>query len=420
MPFGEKILAYQKEMLQDIHELLQIRSVSATDKQAASQALEWILARAERMGFRTKNIQGIAGHVEYGDGKELAAVLAHVDVVPAGEGWSVEPYALTEKDGRLYGRGLVDDKGAAVVALYCLKALKDNGIIPQRRIRLIFGAAEEIGMHDMEVYFAEEEMPAMAFTPDSEYGICCCEKGILQLEISAPANDSTILPSFHAGTAVNAVPAKAEAVLDKETLSIVGKAAHASTPELGINAAAQLIQSLPETSLNSLCRFLHDTIGMETDGRSLGIACLDEPSGALTVNLGKVAIDDQHCHAYLDIRYPVTADFTMLLKTVGKKAAPYGLKVGLHSHEAPLFVERDAPVIKILQKAYQAVTGTEANLYATGGGTYARTLKNNGVAFGPVFADDPAHIHDTDESMKKTNFLLHAQICLEAIYGLAT
>ena len=172
MFFGEKISDYKNDILHDIDELIKIKSISSTDKNAAAEALNYILGRAEQMGFKTKNIDNVAGHAEFGEGKELSAVLVHVDVVPAGDGWSVEPYQLTEKDGRLYGRGIVDDKGSAVIALYCLKAMKDSGVKPNRRIRVIFGAGEEIGMNDMQTYFNSEEMPSMAFTPDSDYGIC--------------------------------------------------------------------------------------------------------------------------------------------------------------------------------------------------------------------------------------------------------
>ena len=134
---GEKILEYMDEIKNDLNELISIRSVSCEGDKLPEKALDYILGRAEEMGFEVKKTGNIAGHIEYGSGEEIAAVLAHVDVVPAGEGWSVEPFALTEKDGRLYGRGVVDDKGPTITALYCLKALKDSGINPQRRIRLI-------------------------------------------------------------------------------------------------------------------------------------------------------------------------------------------------------------------------------------------------------------------------------------------
>ncbi len=451
MEFGKMILSYRQELLKDLDALLKIRSVSSSDKKAASQALAYMLQRAEEMGFVTKNIDGLVGHVEYGEGEEIAAVLAHVDVVPAGEGWCVEePYSLTEQDGRYYGRGIVDDKGPAMTALYCLKALKDQGVVPKRRIRLILGAAEEIGMKDMETYFQEEPLPAMAFTPDSEYGICCQEKGILQIEVYAPHHDGTTLTEFHAGHVVNAVPDKAYALIDctenedhqlrrfadakpgrydfiytMDGLQIAaeGKAAHACVPETGLNAAMHLIRILAanfgQLVLGSLCSFLDDAVGLETDGCSLGIRCRDELSGALSVNVGVVEIDEQQCHAALDVRYPVTADSAEIFRKIRTRASYDGLMTKLICHEPPLSMPVEAPIIQILKEAYQAVMGEEPVLYATGGGTYARTLKNHGVAFGPVFADDPAKIHEPNESIGQEHFWQHAQICLEAVYRMA-
>ena len=422
MFFGQKILDYKEDILKDLDELIKIESVSSQGSEMPAKALEWILQKAENMGFSTKNINGIAGHAEYGYGDEIAAVLTHVDVVPAGDGWSVEPFALTEKNGRLYGRGVVDDKGPAIIALYCFKALKDNHIIPDRKLRLIFGAAEEIGMNDMETYFQSEQMPDMAFTPDSEYGICTCEKGILQLKISLDENENRYLKNFHSGMAVNAVPSKADAFVDRE-FNAVGKASHGSTPELGVNAAVNLIKTLSDiygySSLGNLCTFLGKEIGSETNGQTLGISCSDEQSGNLTVNLGIVDIDENQSHAFIDIRYPVTADFNDIIRQISEKAAPYSLKVDICNHEPPLYAAENSPVIDILKNAYKTVTGEDAKIYSTGGGTYARTLKNKGVAFGPMFEGDISNLHDVDESIDKENFFKHSQICLEAIYQFA-
>ena len=134
MNFGEKILDYKEDILKDLDELLKIQSVSSKSQEDASEALKFILKRAEEMGLTTENVDDIAGHAEYGKGDEIAAVLSHVDVVPSGDGWSVEPFALTRKNGRLYGRGIADDKGPAIIALYCLKALKDSGVSFKRRL----------------------------------------------------------------------------------------------------------------------------------------------------------------------------------------------------------------------------------------------------------------------------------------------
>ena len=485
MKFGAKILEYKDELLHDFDELIRIPSVSASDRESAAKALRFVLGRAEQMGFTVKNVNDIAGHIEYGEGSELAAVLAHVDVVPAGEGWSSDPYRLTERNGRFYGRGVVDDKGPAIAALYGLKALKDNNIGAKRRLRLILGAAEEIGMDDMTEYFAQEEMPDIAFTPDSDYGICCREKGILQIEICSARHDGKAISELHAGTAVNAVPFRAEAVLNSDIrnkfvipqgdktngydlmgysngtscadtasasdgtahscgdgkgtdskdltvlldnsaddikLTAFGKAAHACVPHEGINAASHLIRFLKgrigADGIGSLCAFLDEAVGFELDGHSLGIACEDKESGALTVNLGVVEIDSERSIARIDIRYPVTADCDKLFSAVSTCASRYGLSAKLHSSVPPLSMDENSPVILMLRDAYKSVTGCEPEIYSTGGGTYARTLNNHGVAFGPVFKGDPAKIHDADEGISVENYFLHAQICLEAMYNM--
>lgn len=189
MSFGEKILEYKNDILNDLASLVAIDSVSVEGSEKPRQALEYMLARGTEMGLKAKNVDNIAGHLEYGTGKRLCGVLTHLDVVPAGKGWSVPPFALTQKDGRLYGRGVADDKGSAVVAMYCLKALLDNGINADSTIRLIMGTTEETGMTDVKHYFSKERVPDIGFTPDSDYGICNCEKGILQISVTGK-NDS--------------------------------------------------------------------------------------------------------------------------------------------------------------------------------------------------------------------------------------
>lgn len=446
MGFGEIILQYKDDIMRDLRELVSIRSVSSADKNAASEALGYILSRASQMGFKTENIGGVAGHAEYGEGDEIAAVLTHVDVVPAGDGWSTEPFELTIKDGRICGRGVVDDKGPAVIALYCLKALKDNGIVPKKRLRVIFGAGEEIGMNDMEVYFGQERVPDMAFTPDSEYGICTSEKGIMQIEVYSQQHDGTTLTEFHSGGAVNAVPSKAYALIDCTEnedhqlrrfadakpgeydfiytmdglrIAATGKAAHASVPQSGLNSATHLIRILAanfgQLVLGSLCGFIDDAIGLETNGRLLGIACRDKESGELTLNVGVVDIDECVSRAQIDIRYPVSADSEEIFEKVRERASYDGLMTRMINHEPPLYISENTPVIGILKEAYRNVTGEDAKIYSTGGGTYARVLRNRGAAFGPVFEGDPSRIHDADEGMTEENFWKHAEICLEAV-----
>ena len=449
--FDDLILSYKDEFLRDLDELLSIESVSANGSEVPQQALKWMLDKAESFGLKTKNIENIAGHAEYGEGEKICGVLTHLDVVPAERAdWSCEPFRLTRKNGRLYGRGVADDKGPALAALYCLRALKESGV-EGSRVRVIFGTSEEIGMRDMVTYFENEPVPDMSFTPDSEYGICKAEKGIMHLEISSPIANNITLTQFEAGVANNVVPDTAYALVDCNEyeehllqrladgregnfdltftidgmkITSRGKAAHACEPEKGFNAATALVglicAAFGYDAVGDLCSFIDFCIGMETNGRSMGIKMRDAASGELTVTLSRVSIIDNEAKAVIDVRYPVSFLEEVVLYQIKKVAAREGLVVKVLDSEKPLFLDESTDIVKVLKTAYSDVMGEEPSLYTTGGGTYARMLGGRGVAFGPVFENDDSRIHNSDESLDEENFFKHFRICLEAMYGMMT
>ena len=447
----EKILEYREELFDDLNRLLSIESLDGARDGDCAAALDFILKRAEDFGLTAERVTAKSAHVDLGKGGRLCGVLSHLDVVPAGNNWTVNPYALTERDGRLYGRGVADDKGAALVNLYCLRALKEMGIEGRNTLRAIYGTAEETGMSDMDGYFAQKRLPDLAFTPDSEYGVCYAEKGILQLEVSTPTNEAKVLSQFHAGKAINAVPDLAYVMLDSsgydeqllmrladasegnfefnytiDGLMIIsrGKAAHACEPQKGFNAAAALIDLITHAydvyEIGALSSFIDYAINCETNGRSLGLKMSDAVSGALTVNLGNVHIEGTEARAQFDIRYPVTVNGDYVLRQFRSVAENNHLTVRVLHHDRPLYVEKDSELVRLLADAYRTVTGEDAPLYTTGGGTYARKLGGKGVAFGPNFRDDDIRMHNADESVDKENFLRHMQICFEALYRLYT
>src|SRR5699024_9387305 len=87
-------------------------------------------------------------------------------------------------------------------------------------------------------------------------------------------------------------------------ISSKGVAVHAMQPETGFNAishAVSLLGSvLSEEDLGNFLHFLYRCVGCETDGASLGIRCEDEPSGALTCNLGLIHMDENGAQASFD------------------------------------------------------------------------------------------------------------------------
>ncbi len=457
MLFGEKILAYWDDILSDLGKLVAVPSVATPTPgphpfgDDCAKALDTVLAMAEGYGLKTKNVDYYAGHAEYGEGEGNAVVMAHVDVVPAGEGWDTEPYQLVIADGRAFGRGVADDKGAAIVALHCLRALKDAGVQGKRKLRVIFGCGEEIGMADIPHYFAQEQLPDMGFTPDSSYGICHCEKGIINLRVTG-RNDSPVVKTFSAGTVSNAVPAKALCEIrctaaDREKLlraaesaaigfeitptedgaSILakGRASHAAFPQNGQNAAAHLVKLLAQVfgaeSLGSFFAFVFDKIGLATDGSNIGVQCADESSGPLTFNLGLLSADETSCSLTVDIRYPATLQGGPISETIRAAAEQYGLTYTLLSDAEPLYLPKESPLISLLSGAYRDVTGEDCTVFSMGGGTYARQMHGRGVAFGPGFpGDEDGHEHDVNERIHLDSLKRHAEICLEAMYRMLT
>lgn len=448
-----EIRSYKDEILEDIVRIVRIPSTRGTAREdrpfgeGPAKSLDYCLDLAKSLGLSVKNVGGRAGHVEYGEGEGLVGVLVHCDVVPAGEGWTRPPFGGEVENGRIYGRGVMDDKGPAIAAIYCLKALSDLKIVPKRRIRVIIGAAEESGMEDMEYYFAHEQMPDLAFSPDGLYPICNREKGIMHIRLEAVHSGPVL--SFASGLAANIVPVAAEALCDTRraapfevsaarqddrfkyavmsgergvTLRCFGKAAHASVPEDGINAAAGLIRLISDVyggKAGTLVSFLDSSVGLECDGAKIGVAASDEPSGALTLNLGVVSLSPELDSAVVDVRYPVTAKGGPIFEKIAARAEENGVTASLVDDSAPLFVDEGSALIKKLKHAYTTVTGKEAETYSTGGGSYARVLENRGVAFGagmhPLAYNN---IHGTDEFLAIDEFMEHCEICLQAIYEL--
>ena len=451
MSFGEKILEYKEEIMTDLAELIAIKSITGI-QESTKEALDWMMKKAISFGLTAESINNAAGHAELGEGGKLCGVLTHLDVVPEGNNWDSLPFELSVGDnGYMYGRGIADDKGAALITLYCLRALKESGVQGKNTLRAIFGTSEERGMTDMDEYFKYEPLPDMSFTPDSEYGVCIGEKGIIQLELYADTHDGTTLTQFHSGKTVNAVPDTAYALLDcsenedhqlarladakKGSFEFYytidgmmvlsrGKAAHASDPDKGLNAATSLIDLLTSNfalpTMGTLPSFISHYIDTDTDGVMLGLKMSDKESGALTVNVGTVHIDDGYATCTLDIRYPVTADGEKILETVKRQAEREGLHVKVLSHLEPLYLSEDTEIIRLLSESYEAVMGEKPELYTTGGGTYARKLGGKGVAFGPIFKGEVSNIHNANECINYDKFFLHAQICLESMYNLFT
>ncbi len=403
-------------MIPTLTTLLSIPSVTGSD--ACKTALDTALSLCGSFGFRTRLINDSIGYAEIGEGEEMIAILAHLDVVPAGEGWSVEPFAGTLKDGRIYGRGTADDKGPAVAAMFAMRDLLEEGVTLRRRIRLIFGTMEEGGdWEDMEYYKANEEAPVFGFTPDADFPAIYGEKGILHLDLSMPLEGSGFR-SAKGGEAVNMVAAAAEAELtDGTVIKKTGRSAHASYPERGRNAVTELMEEAQSHGA-AFADFYMQTIGWDLNGERIGIALCDEQSGILTLNVGTLSATAEEITIGIDIRYPVTFTEEEVQGRVEEAVRDYGVSVKKTSGTAPIYMDKDKDVIRELMAAYREVTKDPAEPIVIGGGTYARAMEGI-VAFGPHFPGKAGTEHQANEYLDLEDLESARQIYKRALLRLA-
>lgn len=456
-----KIDEYFDDIIKNLQEFIKIPSVLDEEKSDESfpfglkidEALRWILKKGEELGLKTKNVDGYAGYVEIGNGPEMVGILGHIDVVPAGTGWSVDPFEGQIKEGKLYGRGSVDDKGPIMAVLYALKAIEDSRLPVSKRARLIIGTDEETGARCIKHYLEKEEPPVCGFSPDAEFPIIHAEKGILRFELTKSFDEGprpgANLKRIRGGTRVNVVPDYAEAViegvddekieskirehglagkiyieksLEDVILKAKGISAHASYPGDGENAIQILLNflTLIDFGGKEAKTFIDAVTGklkMESDGKTLGISCSDEISGALTINLGVADFDEKRGSLKFDIRYPVTGDGNDIIAKLDKAFGDLEAEFLINQHKLPLYVEPETEFIKKLQGVYKEMTGDEPKLLSIGGGTYCRYVKNT-VSFGPVFPGQKELAHQKDEYIVLEDLRKIAKIYVQAIYEL--
>lgn len=455
MNFNKLIEGYQDALIADLQGCVQIPSVYADDNsgypygQKVQDCLEYMLSLAQKMGFETCNMDNQLGWCEYGQGDEMVGVLCHLDVVPEGEGWDMPPYSGLVADGKVFGRGTMDDKGPAVAALYALAALKESGVPLKRRIRLLFGLNEETGSADMKYYIQHGgEVPVMGITPDGEYPLINGEKGLVTefFARSWKQEGEIQVIELKGGAAHNIVPDKAHALLrcseklakeiaameaekitctctgDGVRVDALGINAHGGTPHEGENAIGRLMLFLNRLPLEGdfarVVSMLAEKIGMEWDGTSLKTAMEDELSGPFTMNLGVVEADSNRIEVKTNYRYPVTRSFEECGPVVKEAFHNAGFETTHFLHKAALYMPPESELVRKLLKVYSDYTGDHSGPKCIGGGTYAKMIPNT-LAFGPIFPGDEVREHKPNEFIEIGRLMDNAKILANAMYELA-
>ena len=443
MKYMDKVEAYMPEIKANLARLVKYNSVQGEAKEGMpfgempAAVLAEGLKIAEELGFRTKNVDNYCGFAEMGnaDSDKLIGIAAHLDIVPAGEGWNTDPFTLVEKDGKYYGRGVSDDKGAVIASLYAMKILKDMGVPVEKKIRLLMGTNEETGSECMKYYVAHEQPVTYGFTPDGEFPGIYGEKGHCGMLMTSK---NTKIVSMNGGFVSNAVcnrcttvikssdidKAKLENELSKTplksftltedgenlTIEAIGVAAHASTPLLGVNAATYTMVALKNAGYeDDFCDFYNEKVGTACDGEGVGLKISDE-YGALTFNNGIMKTENGVISGTIDIRVPVTYKPEQVKALAQPHLENEKGKIVIEGVGEPLFYPPESDLVKSLYSAYVEMTGdTEHKPEVIGGGTYAKAVPGI-IAFGCEFVGEENHIHDANESVPIES--LKAQVCI--------
>ncbi len=406
--------------------------------------LDTAVADIEAMGFPTRVFDGYAADATFGpEDQEMIAVLGHLDVVPAGDGWEVPPFSARREGEKIIGRGTGDDKGPVLAALFAMKAIREAGIPLKKSIRLILGCDEESDWGCMNWYCAHARMPEIGFSPDASFPIINTEKGMVHMFVQAPVSaDGLQVKEHFTGERVNVIPGesvallaggqeladqvaafaaktgldyKAEVLSEGVRVTATGIPGHSAYPWGRKNAIGMMLILLRELGVQGALRTLADAYPMEHNGEHLGIQCEDDISGELTCNMGILHLEDGRITASLDCRCPVNADLEQISANI--KAHLPGFAVVDESKKAPHHVPAESELVQALLGAFHDQTGLPAEPESTGGGTYAKVLKQ-GVAFGASFPGDPDLAHQANEYIEIDKMMLATKIYADALLRL--
>lgn len=368
---NNKIDEYKEELLKSIIDLVNVASikgepqVNAPFGEKPKDGLIKALEIAEDLGFETKNLDNYIGYAQYGESEDYIGILGHVDVVPVGEGWEFPPFSGHVDNGKIYGRGVLDNKGPIISALYALYAIKESGLETNKQVRVIFGTDEESGFNDIPHYLRIEKPPIMGFTPDCKYPVVYGERGRANIQFQSEYNDENY-----------------------------------------------------EQVTNEFFKFLNTYIlSSKSNGDRLGIDFDDEEFGIMEMRNYSIEIKESKLLFNISLSYPAVVTIDEIIKKINSKLDS-NIKLKLLLNYDPVRFDKNSFMVKMLQKAYEEVTGLDGTPVTTTGGTYAKVMPNI-VPFGPSFPGQKGISHNPNEYMDIEDIILNAKIFAQAIYNLA-
>lgn len=447
----EKIQAFCKEhhqeMMEDLAQLVEVPSVVAEPLpgkpygEAPYEVLERTVKIAERMGFTVQTADDACMTAEYGDRPAQLCLMAHLDVVDAGDGWTKPPYALTRDGDRIYGRGVTDDKGPAIAVLYAMKAARelfpDLPYSPQAWL----GTAEEVGSPDLRNYMKHTKLPKYTLTPDAIEPIVIGESAKHRPSFGRTWDKNEVRPqviSFDGGKVRNAIPGYAEAVVAGLTRKDVeaiaqkngeknnveyelmdtpaglkicanGRGAHIGTAHLGRNGQTALVDLLTELpladcpgtrALNALkVLFPHGKL----NGEGLGLTLQDEIMGKPQANFTVCTMTETEIVCKMDSRGPTNAVPENYAHVIDRALIEAGFDVEPSEMDDAHYVKETEPQVQLVKELYEAVCKRPATCHFSIGASYAHYVEG-AIATGVAAPGIDTMLHKADEFLPLEDF----------------
>lgn len=394
----------KKEIINDILEMIQIKSING-DIEGNDKALKYYLDRAKSMGLRTiLGSKGDFGIVELGQGEETVGVLVHTDVVGVGdtEKWTYPPFEGRLAKGFIWGRGVVDDKGPAVMCLYALKAIKDLKLPLSKRIWIIIGTSEEAEWTDIASFREEFPVPDYGFSPDGEFPIFNREKGYCDVKMVFNEPCLDMLETLESGDSPNTIPSKAVMkIRNQEERVIHGISCHSSSPGLGTNAISKLaVEQSYRTEFNFI-RFLNDFLAKDYNGTKLHIDPAEVeknlPPERTTAVPTLLQITDQGVELNVNLRLWFTSTNERVEEAFSKFAQEYDYTFTMSDYLNPMVVDENEEFLRVMAGVYEEY-GYKSSFETAVGSSYAKSM-DHFVSWGPVFETEPNCAHTEDERL---------------------
>ena len=420
------------KMIRDLKGLIDIPSISS-DKAAVEEALDYVLKLGEQMGMRCEKVaDGQVGIIEIGQGDETFGILTHVDVVNAGreELWKSPPFACEVRDGNLYGRGAIDDKGPTVAVLYAMGAAMENGKPFHKTVRLIVGTQEETEWTDMDCYTEHYPLPDYGFTPDGDFPIGNVEKGCMDVTLRFPValvdEASPQIVGLEAGTAFNIVPDSCSALLsDGRVIVTEGKAVHTCAPEKGENAIFQMPDLLEGVTPNGFSQVLEMVTEFFSDctAPKLGLRTKEEYFAGEFIHRTVfttvlIRTSGSFVEVGINVRFAYTTTEDELLRAFRRLCEEYEGEIACVTSLPAVFVSRNTPFLEVLATAYEEATGLNPDFVLGYGGSYAKAMPGI-VSFGPILPGMKDCCHEENEYIPLKALEKNCEIYYRAIEGIA-